>query len=186
MGATVTVAPREIHDLVYRASRIAGCDPGTAERIAENVTFAEIHYGAAVRALCEALEAADLPTSAWATAPDALLAAEITARSNGTASATFDPPVPLASIAASLQQSLERGVAPAGIDSRASGAMTVGVVELHSVDPQAGAASRLRIDEARSDAHRLGIVTDQPWFSRLETASAGFLVAEATLDEIDD
>ena len=55
MGATVTVAPREIHDLVYRVSRIAGCDPGTAERIAENVTFAEIHHGAAVRAFCEAL-----------------------------------------------------------------------------------------------------------------------------------
>ena len=185
MGATVRVAPREIHDLVYRASRIAGCDPGTAERIAENVTFAEIHYGAAVRALCETLEAADLPTSAWATAPDALLSAEIAARSNGTASTTFDPPVPLASIAASLQQSLERGVAPAGIDGRASGATTVGAIELHSVDPQAGAASRLRIDEARSDAHRLGIGIDQLWFSRLEAAAAGFLVAETTLDDLD-
>ena len=186
MGATVTVAPREIHDLVYRASRTAGCDPGTAERIAENVTFAEIHYGAAVRALCETLEAADLPTSAWATAPDALLSAEIAARSNGTASATFDPPAPLASIAASLQQSLERGVASTGIDGRASGATTVGAVQLHFVGPQAGAASGAPIDGARSDAHRIGIGVDQPWFSRLEVAAAGFLVAEATLDEIDD
>ena len=78
-GATVCVAPREIHDLAYRAGRVAGCDPGTAERIAENVTLAEIHHGAAVRAFCETLGAADLATSAWATAPDAVLAAEVAA-----------------------------------------------------------------------------------------------------------
>ena len=186
MGATVRVAPREIHDLVYRASRIAGCDPGTAERIAENVTFAETRHGAAVRAFCEALEALDLPASAWSTAPDALLAAEVSARAAGRASAAFDSGVPLAAIAATLQQGLERGVAPVGIDSRASGAVTVDVVELHTVTPQAGAASGAPIDGARSDAHRIGVGIDQPWFSRLEAAAVGFLVAEATLDEIDD
>ena len=186
MGATVRVAPREIQDLVYRASRIAGCDPGTAERIAENVTFTEIHHGAAVRAFCEAQEALDLPSSAWSTAPDALLAAEVAARATGRASATFDSPVPLAAIAGTLRQGLERGVAPVGIDSRASGVVTVDVVELHAVDAQAGAASRVRIDGARSDAHNLGIGIDRLWFSRLETAAAGFLVAEATLDEIDE
>ena len=109
MGATVRVAPREIHDLVYRASRIAGCDPGTAERIADNVTFAEIHHGAAVRAFREAIEAHDLRASGWATAPDALLAAEVAARTGGRASARFDSPVPLAAIAGTLRDCLGAG-----------------------------------------------------------------------------
>lgn len=185
MGATVRVAPREIHDLVYRASRITGCDPGTAERIAENVTLAEIQRGAAVRVLCETLEAADLPTSAWATAPDALLAAETAARSNGTASATFDPPVPLACIAAALEQSLERGVAAAGIDSQARGDLMVAAVEMRAVDRESETAGRARIAGARRDAYRVGVGVDHLWFRRLEEAASGFLVAETTLDEIE-
>ncbi len=185
MGATVRVAPREIHDLVYRASRIAGCDPGTAERIAENATLAEIHHGAAVRALCETLEAADLPTSAWATAPDALLAAETAARSNGTALATFDPPVPLACIAAALEQSMERGVAAAGIDSQARGDLMVAAVEMRAVDRESGTAGRARIAGARRDAYRVGVGVDQLWFRRLEEAASGFLVAEARLDAVE-
>ena len=185
MGATVRVAPREIHDLVYRTSRIAGCDPGTAERIAENVTFAEIHHGAAVRAFCEAVETTDLPASGWVTAPDELLAAEVAARAGGPASAQFDPGVPLAAIAGTLRQSLGRGVAPVGIDDRSPGDMTVDVVELHTVDPRLEAASRAQMDGSHFGANRFGVAVDQVWFSTLEAAAAGFLVAEATLDDID-
>ena len=185
VGATVTVAPREIHDYAYRASRVAGCDPGTAERIAENVTLAEIRHGAAVGAFCETIEALDLPTSAWATAPDALMAAEVAARAGGTASATFDPSVPLACIAATIQQSLERGVATVGIDGQARGDLMVTVVEMHTVDPESDTAVREQITEAHRDAYRLGVGVDRLWLSRLEAAAAGFLVAEATLDEIE-
>lgn len=184
MGATVTVAPREIDDLVYRAARVNGCDAGTAKRIAENVTFAEIHHGAAVRVFCEALESLDLTASAWVTAPDALLAAEVAARAGSGASAVFDPPVPLAAIAATLHQSLERGVAPVGIDGRVRGDTTVGVVELQRVDADAVTAIRARLGDARRGAHRLGVAVDRVWFRRLEAAAAGFLVAEATLDDV--
>ena len=184
MGATVTVAPREIHDLVYRASRIAGCDPGTAERIAENVTFTEIHHGAAVSAFCEALEARDLPASAWVTAPDALLAAEVAARTGGRASAEFVSEVPLAAIAGTLQHCRERGAAPIGIHTRHRGNLTVRVVEVSTVEQEAEDASRTRIAEAHRNAHRLGVGVDRLLFSRLEAAAAGYLVAEATLDEV--
>ena len=183
--ATITAAPREIHDLVYRASRIAGCDPGTAERIAENVTLAEIRHGAAVRAFCEALETLELPTSAWATAPDALAAAEVAARVGGTASATFDPRVPLACIAASIQHCLERGVATVGIDGKARGDLMMAVAEMHTVDRESESATRARITEALRDAHRLGVGVDRLWFSKLEAAAAGFLVSEATLDDVE-
>ena len=184
MSTTVTAAPREIHDLVYRASRVAGCDPGTAERIAENVTFAEILLGEAVRAFCEALEVLDLPMSVWVTAPDALLAAEVAARTGTIAPARFDPGVPMAAIAATLQQCLERGVAPVGIDGPVGGDTTVGVIAMHRGDGGAAAASRARLADARNVAHRLGVVVDRSWFSRLEEAAAGFLVAEAALDEV--
>ena len=184
MGATVRVAPREIHDLVYRVSRVAGCDPGTAERIAENVTFAEIHHGAAVSAFCEAIQALDLPASAWATAPDALLAAEVVARAGGRASAAFDSPVPLAAIAGTLRHCLERGVAPIGIHGRDPGDLTVSAVEMRTVD-QAEGASGTRVAGTGRDAHRLGVEIDRLLFSGLEAAADGFLVAEATLDELD-
>ena len=184
MTATVTVAPREIHDLVYRASRVVGCDPGTAERIADNVTFAQIHHGAAVRAFCEALEAGDLPLSVWVTAPDAVLAAEVAARAGGIASARFDPGVPMAAIVGTLRQSLERGVAAVGIDGRGRGDTTVGVVEMHRGSGEAVAASRARLADARNNAQRLGVGVDRIWFSRLEAAAARFLVAEAALDEV--
>ena len=184
MSTTVTVAPREIHDLAYRAARIAGCDPGTAERIAENVTFAEIHHSAAVRAFCEALEVLDLPLSGWVTAPDALLATEVAARTGGIASAKFDPGVPMAAIAGTLRQSLQRGGAAVGIDSRVRGDTTMEVVEMHRVNGEAAAASRAQLADASNRAHRLGVEVDRTWFSRLEAAAAGFLVAEAALDEV--
>ncbi len=49
-AATVVVAPRELHDLTYRCARVAGCDPGTANRLARNLVATEIHHGQAVEA----------------------------------------------------------------------------------------------------------------------------------------
>lgn len=194
MSTTVTVAPREIHDLVYRASSVAGCDAGMAERIADNVTFAEIHHGAAVRAFCAALETQTLGASAWVTAPDVLAAAELAARSVGIASVMFEPPVPLAAIAGTLQQSLERGVTHVGADTGARydtgdrgdrGASVVSTIDLRLADESATAARQALIDDARANAYRNGIAVEQAWFSKLEAAAADYLVAESILDEID-
>lgn len=185
VSSTVRAAPREIHDLVYRAGRMAGCDPGTAERIAENVTYAEIHHGAAVSAFCEAIGALDLPTSVWATAPDALLAAEVAARTDGRASAAFDSPVPLAAIAGTLRHCLERGVAPIGIHDRDRGDLRVSVVEMLTVDQESEGARGVRVSGTGRDAHRLGVEVDRFLFGGLEAAASGFLVAEVTLDKLD-
>lgn len=66
----------------------------------ENITFSEIHHGAAVETFVSSLVAGDLSESAMANAPDALAAAEIAARTDGEVTVTFDPPVPLAAVAA--------------------------------------------------------------------------------------
>ena len=184
MSILVTVAPREIHDLAYRASRVRGCDAGTAERIAENVTYAEMHRGDALGAVCRALDDSDLLGSAWATAPDAVLEAELAARADGMASAAFDPAVPLAAISATLAQGLSRGVAPVSIDHHAPGYTPVAAVELRPVDDEVITASRARIMNAHREAHRLGVAVIRTHFNALEAAAAAFLVAESTLDLI--
>ena len=118
-------------------------------------------------------------------------------RADGAALAVFDPAVPLACIAAVLHQSLQRGVAAVGIDSGARGdemlaavemctvAPERAAVEMCTVAPERAAPSGELIAEARRDAHRLGVRVDAVSFGVLEAAAAGFLVAEATLDEIE-
>ena len=93
--------------------------------------------------------------------------------------------MPLAEIASpAVRQSLERGVAAVGIDGQARGDTTVGVVEMRNCDAGAMAASQARTADARRDAYRLGVGVDRIWFRKLAAAAAGFLVAEATLDEV--
>ena len=101
------------------------------------------------------------------------------------ASAEFDSGVPLAAIAGTLRHCLERGVAPIGIRSRDRGDLTVSVVEMQAVDREAEDAREAQIAETDSDAHRLGVEVDRLLFSGLEAAAAGFLVAEATLDDLE-
>lgn len=188
MSATVTVAPREIHDLVYRSSRAAGCGAGIADRMAENVTFAEIHRGAAVEAFVAALVAGGLSASPLATAPDALAAAEVTARSDGEATVAFDPSVPLAGLAASLWHTLERGVHAVDLDPHATGASAIASIRLSTDHVDTDHANELvgsAIRARSGDAFRNGVVLDRTWFAHLDLAAAEFLVAEATLDEID-
>ena len=44
----IFVAPREIYDLIQRASRVEGCEASVAERIASKITFCEINYGGGI------------------------------------------------------------------------------------------------------------------------------------------
>ena len=79
MTGSVLVAPREVHDLVFRCARVAGCDAGGADRTARNVTAAEIRFGGALAVVVDALASGAL-TSTWAMAADALVAAEVDTR----------------------------------------------------------------------------------------------------------
>ena len=55
---------------------------------------------------------------------------------------------------------------------------------MRRVNGEAAAASRARLADAIDIAHRLGVGVGRIWFSRLEAAAAGSLVAEAALDEV--
>jgi len=173
----VLVAPREVHDLVFRCARVAGCDAGGADRTARNVTAAEVRFGGALPAVIDAL-ASGVLASTWAMAADALVSAEVDARDHGSATATFDPPVPLAALAATVAEASARGVVVSGIPSDATGGLEIATLDLApgQMEPAAGSGT---------DAHRDGLQVDRGAFEALVEAAAAFLVAEETLDALE-
>ena len=178
MAGSVLVAPREVHDLVFRCARVAGCDAGGADRTARNVTTAEVRFGEALPAVVDAL-ASGAFTSTWAMAADALVAAEVDARDHGSATAIFDPPVPLAALAATVAEASSRGVVVSGIPSDATGGLELATLDLApgQVEPGAGPGT---------DAHRDGLPVDRGAFDALVEVAAAFLVAEEALDALEN
>ena len=177
MVGSVLVAPREVHDLVFRCARVAGCDAGDADRTARSVTAAEVRFGGVLPAVIDALTSGAF-TSTWAKAADALVSAEVDARDHGSATATFDPPVPLAALAATVAEASARGVVVSGIPSDATGGLEIATLDLApgQVEPAAGSGT---------DAHRDGLQVDRGAFEALVEAAAAFLVAEETLDALE-
>ncbi|MFT4866580.1 MAG: hypothetical protein ACI9N0_001898 [Ilumatobacter sp.] len=53
---TISVAPREITDLVFRASRVAGCEASIADRIAADVRHSEVHHHCGLSEFLELVE----------------------------------------------------------------------------------------------------------------------------------
>ena len=177
MAGSVLVAPREVHDLVFRCARVAGCDAGGADRTARNVTVAEVQFGGALAAVADALNS-EAFTSTWAMAADALVSAEVNARHHGSATATFDPPVPLAALAAAVAEATARGVAVSGIPSDATGGSEIATLDLApgQVEPAA---------DPGTNAYRDGLPVDRGAFDALVEAAAAFLVAEEALDALE-
>ena len=177
MVGSVLVAPREVHDLVFRCARVAGCDAGGADRAARNVTVAEVRFGKALPAVVDALASGTF-TSTWSRAADLLVSAEGDARYHGAATATFDPPVPLAALAATVAEASARGVVVSGIPSDATGGLEIATLDLApgQVEPAAGSGT---------DAHRDGLQVDRGAFEARGEAAAAFLVAEETLDALE-
>jgi hypothetical protein len=172
---TVTVAPREVVDQVHRASRSHGCDPDLADRLATEIAFCEIHHGGGIAAWVSLVDAAH--------GPFRLAAAEVVARSTGSAHLTFDPPLPLAVIARSLRDLERRGVrCTPGVDSAAvlTGTDPVPSLELALGEPVRAGTSRS--DGASEAAYHDGLPVDRTLWQRLSDAAADFLVSEATLD----
>lgn len=64
----VTVAPREIKDLVFRCCKVSLIDAGTAAKIAGNIVHSEIFYGGAVNWFCgvpQSQQAAQTGIQTW-------------------------------------------------------------------------------------------------------------------------
>ena len=182
MSRTILVAPREVHDLVVRCARVGGCTAGVADRLARNVTTAEVQLGAAIGVFVGVVEDGHLADSPIASAPDVLDGAEVTARSGDRATALFDLPVPLAGLVAAIGEAEARGMVVGGVPRGATAATTVTELVL-----EAGAAEPRDVDgELQTDyAYRNGGEGDRAAFDRLGEGAGRFLVSEAILDGIE-
>jgi len=184
----VTLAPREIQDLVYRCCRVQGVDPGTADRLAENVLHAQIHRGPVIETFLAVLERSDVSASEVAdltrlsSAADKIELAEAAAVIEGRATVTFESTVPLLALSHSLWLAAERGTASVGISATAPGVEPVSSIEFvrKALDQPTQAAAFGR----HLRAHQQGLPVAAPSLARLESRAARFLVAEATLDTI--
>ena len=183
------IAPRELRDLVYRCCRVQGVDPGTADRFGDNLLHAQIHRGAAVEAFLDVLapSTSSVDSSSGAvnrvvTAADRIALAEVTARSEGAATATFDSAVPLMALSQTLWHAAERGVASIGISATAPGDQQVESIELAAEELETEARTSAR--QRYLTAHQQGLPVATSAFLELESHAALFLVAERTLDNI--
>ena len=178
MSRTLVVAPREVYDLVLRCARVAGCSAGVADRLARNVTAAEVDLGAAIEVFVDAMEGGNLPESPLASAPDVLAGAEVAARSGASATATFDPPAPLAGLSASINETEGRGVVIRGVDGAATAGTMVSelLLSVGTADPPAVGLGA---------AYRDGLRVAGPAFDQLVEEAKRFLVAETTLDALE-
>lgn len=172
----LVVAPREVHDLVMRCARVAGCDSGTANRVARNITAAEVRWGGAVAVAVEVLEAGDPANSASIQALDVLAEAECDARTTGTSRAGFETPVPVAFLASTIAEMAGRGVVVDNLPLDLTAALAVSGLDLST-----GVADL----PSSVEAHRDGLSVDSVAFNRLEAMASRFLVSEAILDGLE-
>ena len=167
---------------MYRCCRVQGVDPGTADRFGDNLLHAQIHRGAAVETFLHVLASSAGVLTRVVTAADGIALAEVTARSEGVATATFDSAVPLTALSHSLWHAAQRGVASIGISATAPADQRVSSIEFvaDELDPAARTSARQRY----LTAHRQGLPVATSAFVELESRAAQFLVAERTLDTI--
>ncbi len=173
------VAPREVHDLVFRCARTAGLDAGAAERAGRNVTYSEVHFGAAVATFASALEDPQRLKAEYGIGPDALLLAEVEARVKGVGSAVFATGVPLAALASGIADITSRGLGVDGVPTKATAATLVDALRV-------GGPASPHDDTAGARAAREGLLVDRAAFGVLTEAAKAFLVSEVTLDGIED
>jgi hypothetical protein len=182
----VLVAPREIADLVDRASRVQGCSVADAARLAADVTFCEIHHGGGLTAW---LELADGPPGGLVGAIDAARTLDRWAldilegaragepgATGGAVEHRWAGSVPYALLARSQAALAQHGVA-------------VDIAADRGTDQVAGA--RLRVvaatdrpddERRRRDALAHGVGVDRAAWAALAAAAAAFLMPEAELD----
>ncbi len=179
-AGTLRVAPREVVDLVWRASRVRGCDPALADRVAADVAYCELHNGGGLAAWLDLADGEPGLLAESARAAHLVAVAEVGATDDGAGDCLFDPPLPFALVARAINEATGRGV--------------------HSDVPLDGLAGTDRLDrlDLISDGrtghgtadhrarHRAalaaGLDVDQAAWTRLVVIAQGFLVSEADLD----
>lgn len=180
MSELVLVAPREVHDVVYRCARIAGCDPGTADMLGRAVTFGEVHDHQAARAFLDLDGPEEIATVA--TALRQIAVAEARARQGGAeVELSFDPPIPDPLTTLARFESANRGAETVDLGHYEGRLSTLVLGPAAPIDTLARAHS-----DRQARFERTGLPVARDAFDELIVRSKGFLVAESILDELED
>ena len=180
MTETERVAPREIVDLVYRASRVRGCDSSAANRVAAEVAFCETHHGGGLAAWAALVDDAPgrLAESVLSSCQIDLVAA--LARTEGVSRTDWNPPIPFALVAGSVRSCALRGLKWSAAPAEPMGTDPVSTMELSAAERSDSRADWFA--ERSRSALAEGLLVDRVLWSRLDQEAAGFLLSEAVLD----
>ena len=180
MNETESVAPREVVDLIYRASRVRGCNSSIADRVSTQVAFCEVHHGGGIAAWMFLVDDSRQGLLESARSSYRIDVAAAAACSERTGTADWEPPIPFALIAESICSYGQRGLGWSGCPTEPSGTDPVASIKISLEDVPDGLADRL--GERSQAVLAQGLVVDRVLWSRLESEAAGFLMSEATLD----
>ncbi len=180
MTETERVAPREVVDLVYRATRVRGCDSSAANRVATEVAFCETHHGGGLAAWAALVDDAPgrLAESVLSSYQIDLVA--VLARTEGFSRTDWNPPIPFALVAASVRSCALRGLRWSAAPVEPTGTDPVSTIELSAVE-RSDSGDDWFAERSRS-ALAEGLLVDRALWSRLDQEATGFLLSEAVLD----
>ena len=182
----VAVAPREIRDYVYRATRLTGADHGVADEIARAAGFAHIQLDSHLANVLNALERGETP----------MFGLSYVAAAAGASDRTVDAPdgLVVADLALFAWEACERGAqiyltCPDG-DRRSPnewmsvGRAPLGVSKLDVVAEQPNRSGLARAETRRREAFEVGARVDQDAWRNLIALAGQFLVSESDIDAL--
>ena len=180
MTETERVAPREVVDLVYRATRVRGCDSSAANRVAGEVAFCETHHGGGLAAWAALVDDAPerLAESVLSSYQIDLVA--VLARTEGASRTDWNPPIPFALVAGSVRSCALRGLRWSAAPVEPTGTDPVSTIELSAAE-RSDSGDDWFAERSRS-ALAEGLLVDRALWSRLDQEATGFLLSEAVLD----
>jgi len=172
----IFVAPREIHDLIQRASRVKGCEASVAERIASKITFCEINYGGGINGWLQL--AADNKNCLTETFKSVQVLDSLPSKDS--LDFSWNPSVPFAFIAQSLNVLEAYGFTWESSLKEPTGDMQIQCVCLNKLSSEKPVSNN-KINKAFSQGLQ---VNNDEWENLVGIASR-FLLSEKILDDAD-
>ncbi|HJM36134.1 MAG TPA: hypothetical protein QF487_06370 [Acidimicrobiales bacterium] len=172
----IFVAPREIHDLIQRASRVKGCEASVAERIASKITFCEVNYGGGINGWLQLVN--DDEHCLTETFKSVQVLDSIPSKDS--LDFSWNPSIPFAFIAQSLNALQSYGFAWECNPEAPTGNVQIECVCLNKLDSEE-IASNNKMNKAFSE----GLQVDKGEWENLVGISSRFLLSEKILDDAD-
>ena len=172
----IFVAPREIHDLVQRASRVKGCEASVAERIASKITFCEINYGGGINGWLQLV--ADNKNCLTETFKSVQVLDSLPSKDS--LDFSWNPSIPFAFIAQSLNALQAYGFAWESSPKAPTGDMQIQCVCLDKLNSEKSVSNN-----KTNKAFSKGLQVNNDEWKKLVGIASRFLLSEKILDDAD-